>query len=553
MKQKTSPKVWILIPARGGSKGIPRKNIKKLNGIPLIRHVLLELSKKFDRESIIVSTDNSEIAQLSNEFAQIHKRSADSARDISTLDDVALEVSNWLLNHSAEKEDIILTIQPTSPFLTCSTVEKGIQLLQEGAKSVLTVVDDRHLRWTVKSEGQAKPLYSERVNRQWLPVTFSETGGIIGCFINSLLENGSRIQAPVALLEISKKEGLDIDTYADWASAEYYARRKKIVIRADASPQLGMGHVYRAIALAYELNEHDLRIVTRCDGDNKLGANFLEGLPYKITQIEDESAFFKFMEELQPHLAVLDVLDTTEEYVQAVKQNTTCVVSLEDLGLGARFADIVINDLYTDLYPHNNHWYGVKNAILAPQFETVSPRELLNSPVKTILLAFGGTDPQNLTKKALSALKQVQYPEDVIVVLGPGYQHAMLSLDEYGLNGRLHTSVENMALLMQQADLALTSGGRTVTELMTLGIPTIVLCQNNRELTHTHASSPYGVINLGLGEHVNVTSLANHISHLLENKNLRVSMRERALKAVKERSNTAIVQRILSKVFSSNY
>ncbi len=542
-------RVWILIPARGNSKGIPRKNLKSLNNIPLIYHVLQTASKAFAKKQIIVSTDSDEIAQLSQKYAVIHARPADFAQDASTLDEVAVNVAHWLLEHGADEHDILLTIQPTSPFLSDLTIQKGVDLLKSGAGAVLTVKDDRHLRWTTDAQSNAQPLFTARVNRQWLPPILAETGGIIGTHIHTLLKTGTRINAPISLLEIDRREGLDIDSYADWAIAEYYARRKKIVIRSDASPLLGMGHAYRALALASELNEHKLEIVTRADGEYALGFEFLDSYPYSINPIQDDAAFLDFLDQTKPDLVILDVLDTDETTMLAVKARTQKVVSLEDLGAGASLADIVINDLYTDFYPQENHWYGVRNAILGPQFEMVAPRPFLNAQVGTILIAFGGTDPNNLTAKALAALAQINFSEDVLVILGPGYSHGQIDLATYGLTGQVLRSVTNMPQLMQQADLALTSGGRTVTELMSMGVPTLVLCQNNRELRHTHASSPYGVINLGLGEHVETTSLAKHVSMLLNDIALLESMQKRALKAVGDRSNKQIVARILNTLF----
>jgi spore coat polysaccharide biosynthesis predicted glycosyltransferase SpsG len=138
----------------------------------------------------------------------------------------------------------------------------------------------------------------------------------------------------------------------------------------------------------------------------------------------------------------------------------------------------------------------------------------------------------------------------VAVVLGPGYSHGTIDLADYGLSGEVHSSVTNLATLMHRADLAITSAGRTVTELMTQGVPTIAMCQNEREMMHTHASAPFGIVNLGLGEHVDIATLARHIE-LLSAPGLRVGMRERMLKAVRHRSNRRIADMILAAYESS--
>lgn len=539
--------VWFLIPARGGSKGIPRKNIRMLGTRPLIEHVLRRVGDVASRDRIVISTDDEEIARVGANFGIIHRRSTAASEDSATLDEVARETAAWLLERGARDSDFLITIQPTSPFLAASTIEKAVLGLRAGAGSVITVKDDRHLRWSVDAEGCAVPQFQRRQNRQWLPPCFAETGGLIGTQISRVLATSTRIHPPVHLLEVDEVEGLDIDSHADWAIAEYYLSRRKIVLRADGSRTLGMGHVYRALALAHELAAHDVTIVTRCDGEFRVGAAFFEQQPFRCERIEGDQDFFAALDRIRPDITMLDILDTTEEFVTSVRRASGAVVSFEDLGPGARLADIVVNDLYTDFLPQENHWYGVEFAILAPHFENVRPTPDVSPSVRSALVAFGGSDPNDLTRRALAALAHAGYCEETIVVLGPAYGHARPELKEFGLRGELLQDVGNMAAVMERADLAVTSAGRTVTELMTLGVPTIAMCQNMRELRHTHASSPYGVINLGLGNVVSVTALSHYVSLLLRDVGIRRDMRRRALRAVERRSNGQIAARILER------
>jgi len=99
--------------------------------------------------------------------------------------------------------------------------------------------------------------------------------------------------------------------------------------------------------------------------------------------------------------------------------------------------------------------------------------------------------------------------------------------------------------LMKEADLALTSAGRTVTELMTIGVPTITMCQNNREMRHNHASSTFGIVNLGFGQSISSEVLADHIKMFINDVSLRRDMYARMRNAVRNRSNAAIVNKIL--------
>ena len=538
--------VWVLVPARGGSKGIRGKNLRALAGRPLILHVLDELSRVLPPERIVVSTEDSLIAHAVEGRATIHQRPAELAGDRSTLDDVAVAVAGWALEHGAAADDVLITVQPTSPFLRAASLRMAAARFAAGAGSVVSVQDDRGLRWTVDDRGTAGPLFTERVNRQWLPPSLVETGGMIGARMNDIVTRGTRIVEPVSLLELDPVEGLDIDTYADWAVAEFYASRRRIAIRADAGPDLGMGHVYRAYALFLEMHDHDVRVVVRDDEAHRLGADFLRGHDVAVECIESDEDFHAFLESFEPDVVIVDMLDTDEAYMSALRPLSPFLVAVEDLGPGAQLADLVINDLYTDFSAADNHWYGVRYAILGPQFESVAASSAMRPEVSRILVTFGGADPAGLTTKALQAIALTGFAGEVTVVLGPGYQHGDVDLASFGLAGTVLRAVTDLAIVMRECDLAITSAGRTVTELMTQGVPTIALCQNMRELMHTHASSPFGVTNLGLGEHITPDVLAQHIALVLGDARLRAAMRSRMFSAVRERSNHRIVADILS-------
>lgn len=541
--------IWFLIPARGGSKAIPKKNVRLLKGKPLVTYVLDTIGKLANKDRIIVSTDDDEIKGLVQGRAIIHDRSERNANDLATLDDVALEVVEHLMKHGAHESDILLTVQPTSPFLKVDTLQKAIRKFNsEAVDTVLTVKDDRHLRWTLKNDNP-QPQYTARVNRQEIAPTFAETGGIIGSTIDSLIKKKTRISDNVALIEVGDKEGLDIDTYEDWARAEFWCNRLRIFIRVDGSKNMGFGHLYRALALAQNLTSHEVFFVTNGSGEFKIGQEFLSAQHFPLLKIFKNGDIFDLVEKFQPQIFINDILDTEESYVKKLQNRDLFVVNFEDLGPGSKLADVVINDLYPDLYPQNNHWYGIENAILNPNFEIEDPREIPKGDVEHILIAYGGTDPSNLTLKALQALRDIDYGKKITVVLGPGNQRVKdVKKNIEGLNADVTVlqNVKNMAKVMKKADLALTSAGRTVTELMSLGVPTIATCQNTKEMRHNHATGSYGVVNLGLGNSIGPEVLAEHINIYLDDVQMRRDMYCRMISATKDRSNSTIVSNILS-------
>jgi spore coat polysaccharide biosynthesis predicted glycosyltransferase SpsG/CMP-N-acetylneuraminic acid synthetase len=542
-------KVWFIVPARGGSKTIPKKNIRHLAGKPLVLHCLDTIGQIAKPQQIVVSTDDDNIKALVEGRAVIHDRSNENANDLATLDDVAVEVSKYLLKNGGHENDLLFTCQPTSPFITLKTFEKAIEIHQsQEVDTVLTVMDDRHLRWT-EENGKLVPLFKARVNRQQMSPVFRETGGLISARLHHIIEQGSRIGKEIAVIVVDEKEGVDIDTFADWSLAEYWAHRLKICIRVDGSSSLGFGHLYRALAIAQNIYAHEVSFVTRSDGEYEFGFNFLKNHHYPITEVSSNSEFIKSLDKIQPDIVINDILDTDVDYVSAIKVKGCFVVNFEDLGRGNAHADIVINDLYPDLYPKSNHWYGVEHAILNPNMEVCDPRPEPAVDVNHILISYGGTDPSNLTLKAIEALISLDYDKEVTIILGPGSSnYKKVKGMKIQLKGKVNLlqNISNMAVLMQKADLALTSAGRTVTELMTIGVPTITMCQNLREMRHNHASSTFGLINLGFGDSVTVEVLAEHIQLFIKDVSLRRDMYWRMRKALKHRSNSSIVSKIIN-------
>jgi spore coat polysaccharide biosynthesis predicted glycosyltransferase SpsG/CMP-N-acetylneuraminic acid synthetase len=533
-----------LVPARGGSRGLPRKNVLTLANKPLIGHVLDTLAGHWDGAGIIVMTDDDEIASIAERRGARVLREA-KASGQATLDDVALEVCKRLAAEGATAEDFLITVQPTCPFIKAATIQTCIDHLAQGARTVLTVTDDRRLRWTRDAQGNAIAMYEARLNRQALKPVWRETGGVIAGIVGDILKTGTRIQSGhVAIVEVDEKEAVDIDGQTDFLIAQHYATRRKAAIRADGSHQLGVGHVQRAVALAAQLVGYDVEIVTRCEGAYALGHKLLSAHAFALRGIETEDEFIAAMDESRPDIVFLDILNTAPETISALRRVAGKIVTFEDLGEGAGLADLVVNDLYASPAPEKNTLSGVENALLSTAFDHVSPRRGVGERVENLLVLFGGTDPSNLTEKALSALKGVAFDGHVTLVLGPGRADRPVALADYGLKGEVLRDVGDMAAVMSRADLALSSAGRTVTELMTMGVPALVLCQNRRELLHTHASMPYGVMNLGLGSLIDLQTVQNTLRYLLEDRELRARMNALMLRATANRDNRRIVRRI---------
>lgn len=530
---------WIVIPARGGSTGVPRKNVRLLGGIPLIARTI-SAAKSESPNRVVVVTDDDEIAEISTAYgANVVREPKTTGK--ATLDEVMVRTIPELIALGASEDDILLTMQPTCPFVNPKSIAEAMTKFDQGAGSVITVVDDRHLGWLLDENGKPKPDYTARLNRQALPVHFRESGAIIGARISDVLAKGTRIVEPISLIELSPNEALDIDTFADWAVAEHLATRRRILLRTDAAKELGMGHAYRTLALAYALARHELTIVL--SQDKPLGQEFFAEYPFETRLVADDEDFVAFARSESADLVVLDRLNNEADVVLQLGEASK-VVTFEDLGEGAEHADLLVADLYENpRVPAERQLSGVENAILAPSFESLPRKSEFNKTVGNVLVLFGGTDPAHLAVKALKALEGVDFRGQVTVVRGLGSD--AIDADEYNLDIELLQNVKNIPAVMERADIALSSAGRTITELSCIGVPTICMAQNAKELTHTHTSVNNGVLMLGLGSLVTIETLANHITELFGDVELRETLHRRALEATAARANGQIVDRIM--------
>lgn len=521
-------KIIVVIPARGGSKGIPRKNVRLMNGKPLISYVIQTAKNSSFSPDVYVSTDSTEIADISSNYgAKIINRNECLAGDMVTLDPVIYDALIRIEKEKSCSYDLIITMQPTSPLTSVKTLDSAIKkFISEKYNTLISVVNKPHLSWT-EIEGKIVPAYKERLNRQQLPKNYLETGAFVIVDRKSITEN-SRIGEKVGVFEVSEKESIDIDDATDWIMTESLMKKKKILFRADGYVKLGMGHIYNCITLAYCMIEHEVLFVTR--EDCELGLKKIIDAKFHYRTIKNDDDLLKIVNEYKPDVFVNDCLNSESEYILKLKTVVPRVVTIEDLGSGAYIADAVLNALYDSPDNATNKFYsGYKYVCLRDEFLTMTVKPY-SEVVQNIVVLFGGTDPSNLNEKTYQAAIEIhkKYPDiSFSFITGIGYDcenHGVVT-DEKN-NIFVYPNVPVVSKYTKKADIAVTSQGRTIYELASMGIPSIVLSQNPREATHSFATMKHGFLNLGLGEEIDRATIANTLSWLIETPNVRKNMRD---------------------------
>lgn len=226
--------VMALIPARGGSKSIPRKNIVDFAGHPLIAYSVAAGLAAKTVNRVIVSTDDEEIAEISRHYGAETPflRPAEHAEDHTPDLPVFLHALSWLEKHQAYRPDIIVQLRPTSPFRKVQHIDQAVYRLLErpDADSVRTVCvpfQNPFKMWRIGADGFMQPLGTElgvpgepyNLPRQSLPDVYWQTGYVDVAWADTLTLKNSMTGDLILPLVIDPSEWVDIDSPDDWRRA----------------------------------------------------------------------------------------------------------------------------------------------------------------------------------------------------------------------------------------------------------------------------------------------------------------------------------------------
>ena len=518
-------KTVAIIPVRGGSRGISRKNARLLCGKPLLAYSVEAVIAAACVDLVYVSTDDDELSEIAQRYgAGVLSRPEKLALDHVGLDEVICDAVEQIERLGIDVGQVV-TIQATCPLISRSTIDKAcLKQIDEGLDTVLTVVDDTHLGWGCRDDGSLFPLYEGRVNRQLLPRHYRETGGVVVCPRHSL-EAGSRFGEKVGVVEVNKTESIDVDDYFDWWMAEKSLRRKRICFHVIGNSEAGLGHVYRALTLADRLINHDILFVVNSESD--MAWQMIQQRFY-LAEVVSPGQEAQAIINSGADLVINDVLDTDEAFMHELKDSGICTMNFEDLKDGSLLADYLINAMYDShsVRSDGRYYQGISYCCLRDEFYSLEPQKI-KKDVQNVLLLFGGTDSGELTFRTLQWIDGVEGDWKIMVIVGVGYKD-ISKLQRFVDSARHKVEIicgtTIISRYMGQADVAITSAGRTVFELATLAVPMLVIAQNEREMNHIFACESTGVIYCGLGRDLQQPQFTETFEQLLGNELLRKKM-----------------------------
>jgi YrbI family 3-deoxy-D-manno-octulosonate 8-phosphate phosphatase len=227
--------ILALIPARGGSKGIPRKNIRSFAGYPLIAWSIAAAKQAACVTRVIVSTDDEEIALIAREYGAETPflRPAEFAQDNTTDLPVFEHALQWLEEKEGYQPEIVVQLRPTSPIRPKDCVDNAVNILLQHAdadcvRGVVPAGQNPHKMWRFAGEDQPmKPLLEvegiiEPYNapRQILPLVYWQTGHIDAIRVSTIKQKKSLTGDVIYPFVIDPRYTVDIDNLSDWAKYE---------------------------------------------------------------------------------------------------------------------------------------------------------------------------------------------------------------------------------------------------------------------------------------------------------------------------------------------
>jgi UDP-2,4-diacetamido-2,4,6-trideoxy-beta-L-altropyranose hydrolase len=317
-----------------------------------------------------------------------------------------------------------------------------------------------------------------------------------------------------------------------------------LVIRSDANPAIGSGHVMRCLALAeawqdaggdafFVLASPSLSLEQRLLSEG-MHIRHLTSLPGSL---EDAEETLRISREMSAEWIVADGYHLGAEYQKRIKDSGFSLLVVDDYGhAGYYYADIVLNqNSYADmsLYPHHEpetrFMLGTGYSLMRREFlQYTGMKRVITDTARKILVTFGGTDPENITLTVINLLKQVEIENlELTIVSGsmnPHIEALQNSVDNFP-SLSIRKDVSNMPELMAWADFAIAAGGSTCWELAYMGVPAILHPLAANQIPNVVDLTSKGIVKCLPDQQIlDSENNRNAVTHLLRSKKERTSL-----------------------------
>jgi N-acylneuraminate cytidylyltransferase len=278
MKKEKSMEVLAIIPARGGSKGIPGKNLAELAGRPLISYMIESALGAKSISRLVVSTDDESIAEVSRENgAEVVMRPPEISGDEASSESALLHTLAHLKDSEGYKPELVVFLQCTSPLTTSEDIDGTVAiLLKEEADSALAVTPFHYFLWDRGEDGAASPIghdKDKREPRQSAKEKYLETGAVYVMRSSAFIDAAHRFFGKTAMYVMPRERCLEIDEPVDLALAETLMRSTHPARFSEVIPK-----TLQAVVFDFDGVFTDNRVIVSEDGKESVVCDRGDGL-----------------------------------------------------------------------------------------------------------------------------------------------------------------------------------------------------------------------------------------------------------------------------------
>ena len=494
-----------------GSTRLPGKIIAKIGDKPQLEILVNRLKKSKHIDDIVVATtknqDDDIVERLSNEMGincyrgseeDVLERYVESSKIFDA--DVVIRITgdNPLTDIELVDKLIEAHIENNADYTYCSDTPLGVSaeiidsnVLKEISLKAELDSEREHVTPYIRSHPEQYKIFELKSNLQneniRLTVDTKEDLKLIQAIYQELgdLEN------------LSTNEIINfLSTNTELSKINSHVKQKpdntrnitNIAFITEGSSEMGMGHVYRSLTFAKELMTNLGAKIYFLTKSSENIIKKIEEENFTTIKLKNDEEIVDYVTKLNIDAVIIDNLVFNENIIKKIKDSMKIIIVDNITSKNNEYADIVIslvrsnfvNKNFFDKNIKTKFFCGPKYLMLRDEFDTLRKKENLKPEIEDILLIFGGSDPSNLSSRVLEKLNENMR---INIVLGPEFKHfddLDQTLERHGnKNIIIHNQPDNIAELMYNADLVITSPGLSMFEAAYIGSPILVISQNS--------------------------------------------------------------------------
>lgn len=506
-----SSQAIAIIPARGGSKRIPKKNIKEFFHKPIIAYSIESALKSGLFKKVIVSTDDKEIAKIAKEYgADVpFLRPKHLSNDFTGTAAVINHTLKYL-EKRGETYQYICTIYATAPLLQTKYLVQGFHALKNSnavnAFSATSMPFPIQRTFKLDDNGRCEMFMPQYYmsRSQDLEEAYQDAGQFY--WKHHTRDNNSKnkmvfseISIPIIIPRYLVQ---DIDTLEDWSRAEFMYEaiqklqiKENILFRADSSSTIGTGHIMRDLVLASQYKDANIIFATQ-ELPNNINHKILDAkYSLEILQTNSFKELNTLIKKLNIETLVIDHYEIDKDFEQELKtSNPNLKIFVLDDTYKEHICDTLLNhnicadaSRYTNLVPPTCEILcGKEHTLLRDEFykeKRKLKKKKTDSKKKTLFISMGGADSSHINIEILKVLKKFENIQ--VDLLTTKANKNLKELQEYTQNKKwihLHIDSTKVAKIMRKSDFAIISPSLIANEILFMGLDflTIQTATNNQ-------------------------------------------------------------------------